>query len=56
MKEKKRDPRTFDHVSYRILAKNINTFNEKLTNGLFSLSYDVADFIFRFNIVEEKLT
>ena len=35
MKEKKRDPRLFDHVSYRILAKKYKHLQLKLTNGLF---------------------
>ena len=36
MKEKKRDPRHFDQVSYRILAKKKYKHPQgKLTNGLF---------------------
>ena len=48
MKEKKRDPRLFDHVSYRILAK-------KLTNGLFWLQYYLANFIFLLKYRQRKV-
>ena len=34
-KEKKRDPRLFNHLSYRILAKKYKHLQRKLTNGLF---------------------
>ena len=35
--------------------KNINIFNEKLTNGLFQLQYDVADFIFSLKYRQRKV-
>ena len=34
MKEKKRDPRLFDHVSYRILAKNYKHLQRKVDERL----------------------
>ena len=35
--------------------KNINIFNEKLTNGLFQLQYDVADFTFSLKYRQRKV-
>ena len=34
MKEKKRDPRLFDHVSYRILAKKYKHLQRKVDQWL----------------------
>ena len=58
MKEKKIDPRPFDQVSYWILTKKIYIYKHlqrKLTNGLFWLQYDVANFIFSLKYCQWKV-
>ena len=46
--EKKRDPCFFNHVSYVF-------FNEKFADGLFSLQYNVEDFIFLHKYRQRKV-
>ena len=55
MKEKKRDPRLSDHVSCRISAEKYKHLQRQLTNGLFYLQYDVANFIFLLKYRQQKV-
>ena len=55
MKEKKEVVDSSISFPARYYWKNIVIFNEKLTNCLFSLQYDVANFIFSFKYRQQKV-
>ena len=55
MKKKKRDPWFFDQVSCGILVEKYKHLQRKLTNGLFSLQYDVANFFFLLKYRQRKV-
>ena len=57
MKEKKRDPRLFDHVSNRILIKKYKHLQRKVDQWLVLSAILRSKFLhFRLNIFNEKLT
>ena len=55
MKEKKETLDSSISFPARYYRKNIIIFNEKLTNCLFSLQYDVANFIFSFKYRQQEV-
>ena len=55
MKEQKRDPRFFDHLSCRILAKKYKHLQPKVDQWLVLLQYDVANFIFSLKYCQRKV-